>query len=61
MNPVVIAAAILFMDIISAGIFFVILQRREHPLTYVIPSVILLSGVIAAVGIIYFAMSSQTS
>lgn len=60
-SPVFIAAAILFMDMISAGIFMIVLQRRQHPLAYVIPSAILLSGVVAAVAILYFTMGTQSN
>ena len=60
-SPIFIAAALLFMDMISAGIFMVILRQREHPLAYVIPSVILLSGVVAAVAILYFTLGSQSN
>ena len=46
--PIFIGAAILLLDTVAAVAIFFVLKQREHALAYVIPPIILFSGVLAA-------------
>ena len=58
--PIFLGAGILLVDIIAAGIIFFALQRREHALTYVIPPIILFTGIVSA-GLVNFFLSQSAN
>ena len=51
----ILAAGIFMMDLLAAAVVFFFLQRRQHPLAFVIPSFIVIAGVFSA-ALVYFNM-----
>ena len=53
--PIMIAAAILVIDVIAAAVVFLSLRRQEHAFTFLIPLIVLIAGVLSAI-LVYFLL-----
>jgi len=52
----ILAAGIFLMDLLLAAVILFVLQRRQHPLAFVIPAFLVVAGVFSAV-LVYFNMN----